>query len=56
MKHNTNYLSKTTNHMNNETVLVALSNQKGGVGKSAFTVLLASYYHYVKKLNVAVID
>lgn len=33
-----------------------MSNQKGGVGKSAFTVLLASYYHYVKNLNVAVID
>ncbi len=42
--------------MNKETLLVALSNQKGGVGKSAFTVLLASYYHYVKNLNVAVID
>lgn len=56
MKSDTNYLSKTTRHMNKETLLVALSNQKGGVGKSAFTVLLASYYHYVKKLRVAVID
>lgn len=42
--------------MNKEPLLVALSNQKGGVGKSAFTILLASYYHYVKNLNVAVID
>lgn len=39
-----------------ETLLVALSNQKGGVGKSAMTVLLAGYFHYVKDLNVAVID
>lgn len=42
--------------MNKQPLLVAMSNQKGGVGKSAFTVLLASYYHYVKNLNVAVID
>lgn len=35
---------------------MAVSNQKGGVGKSTFTVLLASYLHYVKLLNVAVID
>ena len=42
--------------MAKETLLVALSNQKGGVGKSAFTILLASYFHYVENLNVAVID
>lgn len=42
--------------MDKQPLLVAMSNQKGGVGKSAFTVLLASYYHYVKNLNVAVID
>lgn len=42
--------------MKKETIFVALSNQKGGVGKSAFTILLASYFHYVKKLNVAVVD
>lgn len=42
--------------MKKETLFVALSNQKGGVGKSAFTILLASYFHYVKKLNVAVVD
>jgi len=39
-----------------QTLLVAMSNQKGGVGKSAVTVLLASYLHYVKNKNVAVID
>ncbi|MDL2230199.1 ParA family protein [Alistipes sp. OttesenSCG-928-L06] len=42
--------------MKKETVFVAMSNQKGGVGKSAFTILLASYLHYVKNLNVAVVD
>jgi cellulose biosynthesis protein BcsQ len=39
-----------------QAVLVAMSNQKGGVGKTAITVLLASYLHYVKNKNVAVID
>ena len=34
--------------MDKETLFVALSNQKGGVGKSAFTILLASYFHYVE--------
>ena len=42
--------------MKKETVFVAVSNQKGGVGKSAITVLLASHFHYVKDLDVAVID
>lgn len=39
-----------------QTLLVAMSNQKGGVGKSAVTVLLASYLYYVKEKNVAVVD
>lgn len=42
--------------MKKETMFVAMSNQKGGVGKSAFTILLASYLHYTKNLNVAVVD
>lgn len=42
--------------MNKETMLVAFSNQKGGVGKSTMTILLASYLHYTKGLNVAVVD
>ena len=37
-------------------LLVAMSNQKGGVGKSAVTILLASYLHYVKGKNVAIVD
>lgn len=42
--------------MKKEPLFVALSNQKGGVGKSTFTVLLASYYHYLKGKNVLVVD
>lgn len=42
--------------MSKECLLVAISNQKGGVGKSALTVVLASYLHYEKDLNVAIID
>ena len=34
--------------MKKETVYVALCNQKGGVGKSAMTILLAGYYHTVQ--------
>ena len=40
----------------NDTIVVAFSNQKGGVGKSTFTVLLASYLYYVKGVNVAILD
>lgn len=42
--------------MNKRPILVAFSNQKGGVGKSTVTIVLASYFNYVKGLNVAVID
>ncbi len=42
--------------MKKNTVLVAICNQKGGVGKSTMTIMLAGYYHYLKGLNVAVID
>lgn len=38
------------------TTTVAVSNQKGGVGKSTITVLLASYLCYEKGVNLAVID
>lgn len=37
-------------------ILVAVSSQKGGVGKSTITVLLASCLHYLKGYEVAVID
>ncbi|MDR1717665.1 MAG: ParA family protein [Prevotella sp.] len=42
--------------MESQAKFVAISNQKGGVGKSAFTVLLAGYFHYVKGKNVLVVD
>lgn len=42
--------------MEKKTLLVAFSTQKGGIGKSALTVLMASYFHYVKGYRVGVID
>lgn len=35
---------------------IAFSTQKGGVGKTTFTVLAASYLHYLKGYDVAVVD
>ena len=34
--------------MKKETLYVAFSTQKGGVGKTTFTVLVASYLYYLK--------
>lgn len=42
--------------MEKETIFIAISNQKGGVGKSALTTLIASYLHYNTEKKVAVID
>jgi cellulose biosynthesis protein BcsQ len=42
--------------MKKETLFVAFSTQKGGMGKTALTVLSASYLHYVRGYDVAVID
>ena len=39
-----------------EPVYVAFSTQKGGAGKTTLTVLVASYLHYERGCNVAVID
>lgn len=39
-----------------EPLFVAFSTQKGGAGKTTLTVLTASYLHYVKGYNVAVVD
>lgn len=36
--------------------LSAFATQKGGIGKTTLTVLTASYLHYVKGYNVAVVD
>ena len=40
---------------NSKTVFIAFSSQKGGVGKSTFTVLAASILHYKLGYNVAVL-
>lgn len=37
-------------------LFIAFATQKGGVGKTTFTVLTASYLHYAKGYNVAVVD
>ena len=42
--------------MDKKSLYVAFSNQKGGVGKSAITTLVASYLYYAGNKNVAVID
>lgn len=42
--------------MNQKPIFIAISTQKGGVGKSTFTTLLASQLSYQKGYNVAVID
>ena len=39
-----------------KSIYVAFSNQKGGVGKSVFTTLAASFLHNAENKNVAVID
>jgi len=42
--------------MSKQPIYVAFSTQKGGAGKTTMTVLVASYLHYLKGYNVAVID
>lgn len=42
--------------MENTPVSIAVCNQKGGVGKSALTTLLASYLHCICKRKVLVVD
>ena len=37
-------------------VFLSFANQKGGCGKSSMTVLMASYLHYLTRLNVLVVD
>ena len=39
-----------------KTLFVSFATQKGGVGKATFTIYAASWLHYVKGLNVAVVD
>ena len=42
--------------MKKKPVFIAFSTQKGGVGKTTFTVLTASCLHYVCGYNVLVVD
>ncbi len=42
--------------MSKRTLIVAVSNQKGGVGKSTILVSLASYLNYSVGKNVAIVD
>lgn len=42
--------------MTKQTKYVAFCSPKGGVGKSTFTIVCASYLHYTKGLSVAVVD
>lgn len=39
-----------------DTIAIAFSNQKGGVGKSTLTVLVASYLYYELGVKVAIMD
>jgi cellulose biosynthesis protein BcsQ len=42
--------------MKKEPLFIAFSTQKGGMGKTTLTVLAASYLHYVRGYDVAVVD
>ncbi|SEF96085.1 ParA family protein [Parabacteroides chinchillae] len=42
--------------MKKDPIFIAFSTQKGGAGKTTLTVLTASFLHYVKGYNVAVVD
>ena len=55
-EHKLNLLNKQMTEKMNKTTFVAFSTQKGGAGKTTLTVLMASYLHYVKGINVGVID
>lgn len=39
-----------------DTIVVSIANQKGGVGKSTLTVVLASYLYYELGVSVAILD
>ena len=42
--------------MENQPLFISFATQKGGVGKSTFTVFAASWLHYRHGINVAVVD
>lgn len=43
-------------HMKKEPLFIAFASQKGGVGKTAFTVLTAGILHNRRGYNVTVVD
>ena len=43
-------------HMKKEPLFIAFASQKGGVGKTAFTVLTAGILRYQRGHNVTVVD
>lgn len=47
---------KSLNQTTTEGFNISICNQKGGVGKSSLTVLLASYLHYTAEHDVLVVD
>ena len=46
---------KSEKSMAKDPIYLAFSTQKGGAGKTTLTVLVASFLHYVKGYNVAVL-
>ena len=42
--------------MKKRPLFVAITTQKGGIGKTSITVLLSSYLHYIRGYEVAVVD
>ena len=52
----THKTKKTMDKQKDKPLYVAFSTQKGGAGKTTLTVLMASYLHYVKGYDVAIID
>lgn len=49
-------MNNSKNHQQTKPVYISFCTQKGGAGKSVFTTLVASYLHYLKNYNIAVID
>ncbi len=47
---------KTSDQQTSGSWNISICNQKGGVGKSALSTLLASYLHYICKCKVLVVD
>lgn len=42
--------------MSKQTKYIGFCSSKGGVGKSSMTIITASYLHYARGLNVAIVD